>query len=180
MQSQNAADVLARAESDLSAVIDPLNSQMNTAMATLTSLAVAQRGAGEAVTRTAPLDRAGAMFQRLVGEVLDEHWAEMLPPIVALRVEIEDRLAVPYDPDPDDGEFYERARDMLDQVLKSARVIQYDARVGETFDSIIHQAVGETHREDLDSGAVGELIQAGFRTERGKVVSPAKVKVNRR
>lgn len=176
----NAADILARAEADLATVIDSLNSRMNTAMATLTNLAAAQHGNRESVMRTAPLDRASAMFQRLVSEVIDDHWAEMLPPIAALRIEMDDRFAEQSDPESEDGEFFERARNMLDQVLATAKVIQYDARAGETFDSVIHQAVGETHRDDLDNGVVGELIQAGFRTERGKVVSPAKVKVNRR
>lgn len=174
------ADVLAKAEASIAAAIESLNNQMNAAMTTFTELAVTQRGRGEVSIRTAPLDRATATFQRLIGEVLDDHLAEMLPTLVALRSEMADKARGQDHPGASDPTFFRRAAEMLDQVLAGAKVSQYNARPGETFDPLIHLAVGETHRDDLADGAVAELLQPGFRTIRGKVIAAAKVKVNRR
>lgn len=173
------SDVLAKAEANISAAIESLNNQMNAAMATLTELAVAQRGGHEDYIRTAPLDRATATFQRLVGEVLDEHLAEILPTLVGVRTEVADRANEGGGARVDGGSL-RRWTEMLDQTLAVAKVVCYDARPGEAFDPLIHLAVGETHRGDLADGAVGEFIQPGFRTARGKVIVPARVKVNRR
>lgn len=172
-------DVLARAEADIASAVESLNKQMSSAMATITELAVAQRGRGEAVVRTAPLDRATATFQRLIAEVVDDKLAEMLPPLIALRNEMDQRA---HGRESADGtaEFYQRGLAMLDQVLASAEVRRYDARSGEAFDPVIHLAVGETNRPDLASGAVAEVLQPGFRSSRGKVIVAARVKVNRR
>jgi len=172
------SDVLAKAEANISAAIESLNNQMNSAMATLTELAVAQRGGHEDYLRAAPLDRATATFQRLVGEVLDEHLAEILPTLVGVRNEVADRAHESGGKGGDD--YLRRWLEMLDQTLAGAKVSRYDARPGESFDPLIHLAVGETHRGDLADGAVAEFIQPGFRTARGKVIVAAKVKVNRR
>jgi len=176
-----ASDVLARAEVEVASVIESLNKQMTSAMTAITELAVAQRGRSEAVLRTEPLDRATAMFQRLVTDAVDEHVARMLPTIIALRSEMAQRLAAGAAPgDAAEDDFLERGVEMLDQVLAGAQVNSFDARTGETFDPVIHLAVGETDRADIADGAVSELIQPGFRSVRGKVISPARVKVNRR
>ncbi|HVP12422.1 MAG TPA: nucleotide exchange factor GrpE [Phycisphaerae bacterium] len=172
------AESLAKAEANIAAAIESLNTQMNAAMATMTELAVAQRGRGEDYLRTAPLDRATATFQRLVGEVLDDHLVEMLPTLIALQGEMAEKARTPNQRSDDD--FYRRGTEMLDQVLSTAQVKQYDARPGEAFDPLIHLAVGETHRGDMTDGVVAEFLQPGFRTARGKIVAPAKVKVNRR
>jgi molecular chaperone GrpE (heat shock protein) len=172
------AQILAKAEANIAAAIESLNNQMNTAMATMTELAVAGRARGEDYLRTAPLDRATATFQRLVGEVLDDHLVEMLPTLIALRGEMADKVRAAGH--TSDHEFFRRGTEMLDQVLSSVGVNQYDARPGEAFDPLIHMAVGETRRDDLTDGAVAEFLQPGFRTARGKIVAPAKVKVNRR
>jgi hypothetical protein len=175
------ANILAKAEANIAAAIESMNNQMNAAMATMTELAAAQRGTGEdAYLRTAPLDRATATFQRLVGEVLDDHLVEMLPTLVSLRGEMADKAHGGTGSPRNDDEFYRRGTEMLDQVLSAARVSRFDARTGEAFDPLIHLAVGETHRPDLADGAVAEFLQPGFRTARGKVIAPAKVKVNRR
>ena len=174
------AEVLAKAEADISAAIDSLNQQMNSAITTLTALAVAQRGQTEAVVRTMPLDRATAMFQRLVSEVVDEQLAEMLPPLVSLRNEITHRARQDGSRDSVADDFHHRGAELLDQVLAGAGVSRYEVRLGVSFDPVIHLAVGETHRDDLADGVVSEAFQPGFRTARGKVISPAKVKVNRR
>ncbi|MBN2561785.1 MAG: nucleotide exchange factor GrpE [Phycisphaerae bacterium] len=174
------ADILAKAEAEISSAIESLNNQMNAAIATLTELAVTQRGRGEAVVHTVPLDRATATFQRLVSEVVDDQLAEMLPTLVALRSEIAQRGLDSDPPCSGDDDFHDRGVEMLDQVLAGAGVSQYDARPSEAFDPVIHLAVGETHRDDLDDGVVAEPLQPGFRTARGKVIAPARVKVNRR
>ena len=175
------ANILAKAEANIAAAIESLNNQMNAAMSTMTELAAAQRGtADDAYLRTAPLDRATATFQRLVGEVLDDHLVEMLPTLVSLRGEMADKAGAGTGSRRDDDEFFRRGTEMLDQVLAAARVTRFDARTGESFDPLIHLAVGETHRPDLAEGAVAEFLQPGFRTARGKVITPAKVKVNRR
>ena len=174
------AEVLAKAEADITAAIDSLNQQMNSAITTLTALAVAQRGQTEAVVRTMPLDRATAMFQRLVSEVVDEQLAEMLPPLVSLRNEITHRARQDGSRDSVADDFHHRGAELLDQVLAGAGVSRYEVRLGVSFDPVIHLAVGETHRDDLADGVVSEAFQPGFRTARGKVISPAKVKVNRR
>ena len=172
------ADTLAKVEANIAAAVESLNNQMNAAMGAMTELAAAQRGRGEDYLRTAPLDRATATFQRLVGEVLDDHLVEMLPILIALRCEMAEKAG--HSAQKPDDDFFRRGTEMLDQVLSTARVSRYDARVGETFDPLIHVAVGEVRREDLADGAVAEFLQPGFRTARGKIVMPAKVKVNRR
>lgn len=173
---RQAGEILARAEADISAAIDSLNHQMSHALTTLTELAVSQRGKHEAVIRTAPLDRATATFQRLVAEVVDEQLAVMLPPLIALRNEVAQRVREA----AGDDDFHQRALDTLEHVLASAGISSFDARPGETFDPVIHLAVGEAGRPDLPDGAVAELLQCGFRSSRGKVLLACKVKVNRR
>lgn len=179
-QSVTPAEVLSRAEADIAVAIESLNRQMTTAMTSLTEIAVSQRGRGEAVVRTAPLDRATATFQRLVAEVVDDHLAEMLPPLVTLRNEMLLRSRHTLQENETSQEFYQRGLGVLDQVLSVAGVKSYDARPGENYDPVIHSAVGEMNRDDLNDGAVAEMIQPGFRTARGKVIVAAKVKVNRR
>ncbi len=173
-------EVLTRVEADIASVIESLNTQMNTALASLTELAAAKRGRGEAVIRTAPLDRATAMFQRLLNDVVDEHVSGMLPTLVALRCEMADRAGDAHSADSHDDDFFDRGAAMLDQVLSSARVSRFDAREGEAFDSLIHLAIGETARDDLADGMVSESFRPGFRCADGKVIAPARVKVNRR
>jgi molecular chaperone GrpE (heat shock protein) len=175
------AEVLAKAEADIRSAVESLNTQFGAAMETLTALAVAQRGPTEAVLETAPLDRATAMFQRLVTDMLDEQLSSVLPTLVALRGEMSQRLlsANSGDDAPDD-DFYERGTEMLDQVLAGAHVARYDVQPGDEFDPLIHLAIGEDHRAELPDGAVAESLQPGFRTTYGKVIAQAKVKVNRR
>ena len=186
------ADLLARAEADINTLLDSLNRQMTAAMSAFTELAVAHRGPHEAVVRTKPIDRATATFQRLIGEVVDERLAEMLPPLVHLRNEIAGRagqFAACAPPAGSAGrdewgspelECLQRWQAALDQVLAAAEVQTYDARVGESFDPLIHLAVGESCRADLPAGVVAEMLGPGFWTARGKVVVPARVRVNRR
>lgn len=170
--------LLSRAEADMSRLLESLNTQMNTAMAAFTEVIAAQRGPHETVTRTRPLDRATAMFQRLITELMDERLAEMLPTVVSLRSEMHQRAEAAGAEAEDD--FASRATAMLDQVLASADVHAYEPRAGEAFDPLIHMAVGEAHREDLPNDVVAQSIQPGYRTSRGKVIAPARVMVNRR
>ncbi|UCG33681.1 MAG: nucleotide exchange factor GrpE [Phycisphaerales bacterium] len=171
-------DVLSRAEADINAAIESLNNQMNAAVSTLTEL-VASHGEQQApVMHTAPMDRVTAVFQRLVGEVVDEQLSEILPTLVSLRSEMAGYLAA--DRPPADADFLQRGRDMLDQVLAGAGVREFDARPGQTYDPLIHLAVGETRRDDLEDAVVGEWVSPGYRTARGKVLVPARVKVNRK
>jgi molecular chaperone GrpE (heat shock protein) len=175
----HSAELLDKGEANLAAAIESLTNRMNSALAALTDLAVTQR-AGEDYVRTAPLDRAAAMFQRLVGEVVDDHLSEMLPTLVALRSEMATNALPVSGSRLPPNEFLRRGTEMLDQVLAGAKVNRYDARPGEAFDPLIHLAVGETHRQDMPNGAVAEFLEPGFRTARGRVIAPAKVKVNRR
>jgi hypothetical protein len=178
----SSVDLLAKAEADIRAVIESLNQQMSTALTAMTELAVShQKGRGGAVIRTAPLDRATATFQRLVAQVVEDHVSEMLPPLIALREEMDQRRPRDDGASGDgDDDFWERGVAILDQVLASTHVSAYHARPGERFDPLIHLAVGETWREDLQDGAVAEPLRPGFRTAGGKVIVPARVKVNRR
>ncbi len=172
-------DILAKAEADIRSAVESLNTQFGSAMDTLTALAVAQRGPTEAVLETAPLDRATAMFQRLVTDMLDEQLSNVLPALVALRGEMSQRRSAESGKDAQDDDFYERGTEMLDQALAGAHVARYDVQPGDLFDPLIHLAVGEDHRAELPDGAVAEAIQPGFRAACGKVISQAKVKVNR-
>jgi len=172
-------EVLRRVENDVATAIDTL-SQMNAALAGLTELAIANGGRGKAVVRTAPIDRATAMFQRLVAEVVDDRLAEMLPPLVALRNEMTQYSTAHAGHDRPDSDFCQRASETLDHVLALANVQSYQARIGDPLDPLIHLAVGETERSDLDNGTVAEQIAPGFRSAHGKVIVPAKVLVNRR
>lgn len=178
-----ADEILSKAEATIAAAIESLNTQMNAAVTTLTELAVAHRGPKEAVERPLPLDRATATFQRLVTEVVDDQLATLLPPIVTLRNDLELRgtEAAPSGRGQDDWkEFLANSVEMLDQTLVQIGVAKYDPHAGVPFDSLIHLAVGETRRDDLPEGVVSESLQPGFRTARGKVISLAHVKVNRR
>ena len=169
-----------RSSQDLAAAIDTLHSQMNAAMARIAELATIQANHNKVVIRTAPLDRATATFQRIVAEVVDDQLSEMLPPLVALRNELAGRAGADGAGDAGDGESARRGCETLDHVLKIAGAQSYDARPGEPVDPVIHLAVGETSRGDLPAGVVAETVQPGFRTARGKVIVPAKVRVNRR
>lgn len=176
------AKLLERAEEDMTKLLESLNTQMTAAMHAFTELAASHRGKHEAVIRTKPLDRATAMFQRLVTEVLDERVGEILPIIVALRVEMGQRASM-LDGAADAEsrvEFFIRGSEMLDQVLANVDVHAYEPHVGSAFDPLIHLAVGETHRDDLANDVVCEVLQAGYRSARGKVIYAARVKVNRR
>jgi hypothetical protein len=180
---RTATNLLARAEADMTALLDSLNNQMANAMNAITELAVSQRGPHEAIIRTRPIDRATAMFQRLVADVLDDKLTEILPTLVALRGEMNQRAgraASSGSGPPGDGDFFERGTAMLDQVLSTLEARPFEPRVGDPFDPLIHLAVGETHRDDLRDGVLAEVLQPGFRTARGKVIVAARVKVNRR
>ena len=173
------AELLSRAEADINTAVETLNNQMNAALVALTELASAQGPHGKAAVRTAPLDRATSVFQRLVAEVVDEQLTEMLPPLIALRNEITQEES----DSSSNGlpnEFSQRAQETLDHVLAVAGVQIYEVRPGDIFDPLIHLAVGETHRQDLADGAVAEQVQSGFRSTRGKVLAAAKVRINRR
>ena len=173
------AAAIDRSSMDLAAAIDTLHSQMNAAMARIAELATIQANHNKVVIRTAPLDRATATFQRIVAEVVDDQLSEMLPPLVALRNELAGRAGAGTGA-AGDGESARRGCETLDHVLKIAGVQSYDPRPGEAVDPVIHLAVGETSRGDLPAGVVAETVQSGFRTARGKVIVPAKVRVNRR
>jgi molecular chaperone GrpE (heat shock protein) len=177
--SETTNQLLTRAEQDIASAIDSLNNQMNTALTALAELASAKTEHGKAVVRTAPLDRATATFQRLVAEVVDDQLAEMLPPLIALRNET-GQWAAGGEKDSPESDFHRRGVETLDHVLALAGVTSFDARPGQTFDPLIHLAVGESRRDDLADGAVAECLQPGFRSSRGKVLSPVRVRINRR
>lgn len=173
--------ILARAEQDVSKLLESLNTQMTAAMHAFEKLAAIHRGRGEAVIRTRPLDRATAMFQRLVTEVMDERFAEVLPTLVALRAEMDQRArAEGNGAESPHREFLTRGTEMLDQILANAEVQAIEPKVGDAYDPLIHLAVGETGRGDLANDVVADVLQVGFRTVRGKVIQAARVKVNRR
>ncbi|NLE56803.1 MAG: nucleotide exchange factor GrpE [Planctomycetes bacterium] len=175
--------LLAQVEADLTVLLDSLNGHMATAVNAITELAVAQQGQHQPIIRSRPIDRATAMFQRLVAEVLDDKLGEVLPTLVALRGEMNQRarrVASAQSSSPTDGDFFERGTAMLDQVLNTLEVHSFEPRIGDPFDPLIHLAVGQTSRGDLGEGALAEVLQPGFRTARGKVIVPARVKVNRR
>jgi len=179
-QELSPSEVLTRAEADVVTAIETLNQHMNSALSTFTELASAHHGRGKAVIRTAPLDRATATLQRLVAEVVEEQLIEMLPPLVDLRNEMTQRINGDSPEASGEADLCQRGSQMLDHVLTLAGARVYEARPGEVFDPLIHLATGESHRSDLGDGVVAEPIQPGFRSARGKVIVPAKVKVNRR
>ncbi len=160
----------------LAAVIQNISQQMNSALSTLEDLSEAQTEREQTAVNLKPLDRATASFQRLVAEVVEDQLAEMLPPLITMRNE----LAQYAGNGEDEGEVYSRGRDTLDHVLELAGVQRYEARIGEEVDPLIHLAVGEASRDDLADGAVAQALQPGFRSARGKVLVPARVRVNRR
>jgi hypothetical protein len=172
-------DPLDRAEKGLNAAIEALNNQMIVAIEAVTQIVKTRGDGGNAVVRTAPIDRATSMFRRLIGEVVDNQLAEILPPLVVLRNEM---AGHPSDSGTGDlaNELRTRVIETLDHVFALAGVQPYEARIGESFDSLIHLAVGETHRGDLADGAIAEQYQPGFRFVNGKLISPAKVCINRR
>jgi len=174
-----AAELLTQARADITTAIETLKNQINSTLAAVTELGRPQVDKPNAVVRTAPLDRATAIFQRLVTEVIDDQLAEMLGPLIALRNETA-QIAADNSPADRPEDFHRRAAETLDHVLTLAGVQAYEACVGEAFDPLIHLAVGEAHREDLADGAVAEQFQPGFRSNRGKIIAPAKIRINRR
>jgi hypothetical protein len=173
------AAVSGKTEVDIATLLESVNTQLQTAMSMFEALGTAEKP-DDRLMRTTPLDRAAATFQRLVSEVVDDQLAGMLPPLVSLRTEMRQRQDQSNGSANGDAEFYDRAGQMLDQVLAAADVQSFDARVGEQFDPVIHLAVGEETREDLNDGSVAAFLQPGYRFARGKVIVPAKIKVNRR
>lgn len=176
------ASLLERAEADMTNLLESLNTQMAAAMHVFAELAAAQKGRQEAVIRTQPLDRATAMFQRLVTELIDERVGQILPTVVALRSEMDQRAQVVQAMADSDGlgEFFTRGTEMLDQVLNNFDVHVFQPKAGDAFDPLIHLAVGETRQSDLADDVVSEVLQPGYRSDRGKVVQAARIKVNRR
>lgn len=147
----------------------PAARKKKTAAAVLKQPVTVEPVVAAAPVPTSSMERATATFHRLVEEVVDDKLAEMLPPLVALRNEMIQ----------ESDDLGRRGAETLDHVLALAGVAVYEARDGETCDPLIHLAVGETHRDDLPDGSVGEVLQSGFRSSRGKVIVPAKVRVNR-
>jgi molecular chaperone GrpE (heat shock protein) len=139
----------------------------------LTGTSAADNGNGNGTT----VNRAAAVFERLVADAVEDQLAELLPPLIALRrqmahsVEGNGSLT---------GDLRGHATQTLDHVLAVAGVETYEARTGDSCDPLIHLPVGETQRDDLPAGAVAEALQPGFRSRRGKVIVPARVRVNRR
>lgn len=168
------------ADTDIGAAIESLNQQMNSAVAALADLALTQRSQEETVIRTFPLDRATAMFQRLVGEVFDEQIADMLPSLVDLYNEMAQRSRQDGPREGAADDFHYRGLDLLQQAFAAIGVNRFEAHPGAPFDPLIHLAVGETHLADYPNGTISETLTSGFRAARGKVIAPAKVKVNRR
>lgn len=174
-----ATDPLDRAEKGLNAAIDALNLHMNAALGAVAEIVQSRGNLDRSGIRTTPLDRASAAFRRLIADVVDHQFAEILPPLVALRNEI---AGYSSDSGTSDGETELRTRvlETLNHVFALAGVETYEARAGESFDSLIHLAVGQAHRNDLANGSIAEQFQPGFRFLNGRIISPAKVSINRR
>jgi hypothetical protein len=174
----SAAEVFARVESNMASIVTTLNNQMNSVLNAVSEASKSHGEKGREVVRTTPLDRAAASFKRLVADVMDDTLAEMLVPLIGHRNEIAYSEYGGGSKLPND--FCQRAIETLDHILMLAGVQSYDVRVGERLDPLIHLAVGESRRDDMADGAIAEQIQPGFRSSRGKIIVPAKVRVNRR
>ena len=155
--------------------VEQLSVQIGAAVETLAELAAAHARRSDDTVRTLPADRAAATFRRLVGESVDDHVGQMLPPLIALRNELAQRADAG---DASGDGLAERGRQTLDHVLALAEVTTYDARVGEPYDPLIHLGVEEVAVAGLSPGMVAEALQAGYRTAGGKVLVPARVKVS--
>jgi hypothetical protein len=70
---------LDRAEKGLNAAIEALNNQMIAAIEAVTQIVKTRGDGGNAVVRTAPIDRATSMFRRLI-EVVDNQLANPSTP----------------------------------------------------------------------------------------------------
>ena len=162
-------------ERDVLANVEKLSAQLGTAIETLAELSSARSQPTDNTVRTLPTDRAAATFQRLVNDAVDDRVGQMLPPLITLRNELAQQAD---SSDAAGNGMAERGRQTLDHVLSLADVTAYTPRVGEPYDPLIHLAVDEVTVEGLDLGAVAEALQSGFRTPRGKVLVPAKVKIN--
>lgn len=191
--AEQAAELIDQLESGIATALDRLHGQVNDALGRLAEVSSTSGDPGPPVgmedTRGVGgdvLERASASFQRMVTEVLEDQHAEMLPPLIALRQELVSRARMNGNgkaaeaTDDEEDDFAQRGTETLDHVLTLAGVSRYEPREGERFDSLIHLAVGESHREDLDDGAVARVLQPGFRSRRGRIVAAAKVLVNRR
>jgi molecular chaperone GrpE (heat shock protein) len=162
------------AEPNLAATVEKLSAQLGTALDTLAGLAAAPAQSGPAQLPATTTDRASATFQRLVAEAVDDRLNEMLPPLIGVRNEFARRANAA--DDADQG-WYQHGLETLEHVFSLAQVSSYEVRVGEPYDPLIHLAVGSVERSNVPAGAVAELLQPGFRTARGKVLMPARVKL---
>ncbi len=173
------AGILSGSDRDPGQVIESLTDQVSVLMSTLKELGGEPGEQGQAVVRTAPLDRATASFHRLMTDVIAEQYVDVLPTLVNLRNEMASRARDDEERQSAD-DFHRRGTEMLDHALTVAQVERYEAREGDAFDPLIHAAVGETCRDELEEGTVGEAVSPGFRTNRGQLISPARVRINRR
>lgn len=73
----------------------------------------------------------------------------------------------------------EHIYNQMKDVLKQLGLEEYSDSIGKPFDPQLHQAVGQEQRDDIDDEYVSQEIGAGYRFH-GKVVSPAKVIVNKK
>ncbi len=172
-------DPLDRVEQGLKAAIEALHLHMNAALGVVTEMVHIRGGRETSSVRADPLDRASAAFRRLVADVVDHQFAEILPPLVALRNEVAGNCAH-LNLTEGEKELRIRVMETLDHVFALAGIESYEARAGESFDSLIHLAVEEAHRSDLANGTIVEQFQPGFRFVNGRIISPAKVSLNRR
>ena len=67
----------------------------------------------------------------------------------------------------------------LKEVLKGMGIEEMESQIGTVFDPSLHQSVGQEQRDDLDDGAVSQEVDGGYLFH-GKVMSPAKVIVNKK
>ncbi len=167
------------ADAKTASALESVQQQINQTLLSLKDLVAAQSVQGGANEGAITADRAAATFQRLVNEVVEDQLSQMLPPLVTLRNEMTQHAAAPSTNGSGGVDFHRRGTETLDHVLTLAGAEAYEARPGEMCDPLIHLAVAETQRDDIPNGAVSEPLQPGFRTARGKVIGPARVRVNR-
>jgi len=165
-----------RTESSKASLLETLNHQINVVSSTLSQVINDNKEANETITQTMSLNRASVMFQHLVAEMIEDQLSELLPTLITLRNDIQGLELGEWK----EEEFQNYCLETLDQVFSKVGVNAYDARIGEVFDPVIHTAIAETHLEDQENNVVSEQIQPGYRSRRGKILMPAKVRVNRR
>lgn len=142
--------------------------------------ALAARDTAEPQSMDEELDQVARTMKRAFLESFERSSDRVALPLVKVQRYIEEIARRAATEAPALREHLSICATSLGAVLTDLGVETFEAEAAEAFDPIIHQCVGEAHREDAAANAVVRSVAPGFRSARGQVLAPALVTVNRK